>query len=232
MQNMIVSIIITMIVTPTLITFAPWFAERAAPVVRYILPIQRWYDRRVQRDPGLPPLVGGISGPVVTIIGGGVLGTNVGRVLGRTAIPYCILELNGANVARLRESGCTVVQGDMTDHEALERAGILHASVIIIAISDHTALAQGLDHIRKLRPDAMIVVRTRYARDSDVLLNRGADVIITEEYESSIQVFVTVLEHLGVDPDVIIEHEDAMRDSRYGLLARLGSVKNDDGQRS
>lgn len=228
LQNMIVSIIITMIVTPLLIAKAPWFAERAAPVVRYMLPVRRYADRRTERDPGLPPLVGGVGGPVVTIIGGGVLGSNVAQVLSRTAIPYCVLELSGSNVQRLRERGCTVVQGDMTDPEALERAGIMHASVIILAISDHTALGRGLQHLRKLRPDAMIVVRTRYARDSDALLDRGADVIITEEYESSIQVFVTVLEHLGVDPDVIADQEEAMRESRYGLLARLRSPKNDD----
>lgn len=228
LQNMIVSIIITMIVTPLLITVAPWFAERAEPVVRYVLPIRRYSDRRIDRDPGLPPLVGGVGGPVVTIIGGGVLGSNVAQVLNRTAIPYRILELSGANVQRLRERGCAVIQGDMTDAEALERAGVLHASVIILAISDHTALGRGLLQLRKLRPDAMIIVRTRYAKDSDALLDRGADVIITEEYESSIQVFVTVLEHLGVDPDVIAEQEAAMRESQYGLLARLRSPKNDD----
>lgn len=228
LQNMIVSIIITMIVTPLLIAKAPWFAERAAPVVRYMLPVRRYADRRTERDPGLPPLVGGVGGPVVTIIGGGVLGTNVAQVLNRTAIPYCVLELSGSNVQRLRERGCTVVQGDMTDPEALERAGIMHASVIILAISDHTALGRGLQHLRKLRPDAMIVVRTRYAKDSDALLDRGADVIITEEYESSIQVFVAVLEHLGVDPNVIAVQEQAMRESQYGLLARLRSPKHDD----
>lgn len=228
LQNMIVSIIITMIVTPLLITVAPWFAERAEPVVRYVLPIRRYSDRRSDRDPGLPPLVGGVGGPVVTIIGGGVLGSNVAQVLNRTAIPYRILELSGTNVQRLRDRGCSVIQGDMTDAEALERAGIMHASVIILAISDHTALGRGLQHLRHLRPDAMIIVRTRYARDSDALLDRGADVIITEEYESSIQVFVTVLEHLGVDPDVIAEQEAAMRESQYGLLARLRSPKHDD----
>ena len=44
LQNLIVSIIITMVVTPLLITFAPWFAERATPVVEQVLPGQSWFD--------------------------------------------------------------------------------------------------------------------------------------------------------------------------------------------
>ncbi len=221
LQNMIVSIIITMIVTPTLITIAPWFAERATPVVRFVLPVRRWYERAPERREGLVPLPANTEEPLVTILGGGVLGTNVAQVLGRTRIPYCVLELSPELVGVLRSKGCSVVQGDMTDVSDLERAGIRTATVIIMAVSDHSAMTHGVSMLRRLRPDALIMARVRYAKDAQIVSDRGADVVITEEYESSIQVFVTVLEHLGVSGDVIQDQETAMREDRYGLLARL-----------
>ena len=214
LQNLIVSIIITMVVTPLLITFAPWFAERATPVVQQVLPGQSWFD--------LPStVVMEDQSPTVTIIGGGVLGANVAQVLKRTTIPYRILELNPENVSRLRRDGCNVVQGDLSSEEDLERAGIESATVIIVAVSDHTVMAHGVATVRKLRPDAMVMARVRYARDAEEMSRRGADVVITEEYESSIQMFAAVLEHLGVDHQVILEQENRMRQHRYGALARI-----------
>lgn len=228
-QIMIITIIITMIVTPTLITFAPLFAEHAAPIVKSIQPIRWWYSGG-QQDEASSQISSAVSdltdGPMVTIVGAGVLGTNVARVFARTGISYRILELNSAVVANLQSKGEYVLHGDIIDSDALERAGVKTASVIIIAISDQTVLAQGVRSVRRLRPDVLIIVRARYATDTELLAGSGADIVVTEEYESSIQVFVTVLEHLGLDPEVIRQQEKAMREDRYGLLARLRKADN------
>jgi len=222
-QNMLVSIIITMIVTPTLITLAPKLAERAAPAICFVPLVRRWYGQDNDEEIELNRFAGSESGPVVTIIGAGVLGRNVASVLRRTGIPYKMLELNGETVTELRRRGEPVVQGDMTDEQTLIHAGVRQASVIIVAISDQTAIAQGVSSVRKLRPDALIIARTRYAKEADIIASRGADVVVTEEYESSIQVFVTVLEHLGVEREVIVSQEEVMRLDHYGLLGRLQS---------
>ncbi len=219
LQNLIVSIIITMVVTPLLITFAPWFAERATPVVQQVMPGQLWFDPH--RNTAAEAIHEAEVPPTVVIIGGGVLGANVAQVLKRTTIPYRIMELNPQNVARLRRDGCNVVQGDLSDQSDLEHAGINSATVIIVAVSDHTVMAHGVATVRKLRPDAMVMARVRYAKDAEEMSRRGADVVITEEYESSIHMFAAVLEHLGVDHQVILEQEDRMRQHRYGALARI-----------
>jgi voltage-gated potassium channel Kch len=49
----------------------------------------------------------------------------------------------------------------------------------------------------------LIIVRSRYARDSESALQRGADEVVVEEFESSIKVFTAVLSHLGVDATMI-----------------------------
>ena len=221
LQNMIVCIIITMVVTPLLISVAPWFAERTAPMVRRIKPVRSWY---VKGDDGRTPPASADHvevEPLVVIVGAGVLGTNVAQVLEQTTIPYRVLEIQPEIAMKLRARGCTVVEGDLTDHDALIRAGIRSAHVVVIAISDHTALAHGVEVVRMERPDTLIIARTRYAANTDYVASKGADIVITEEYESSIQVFVTVLEYLGVPSDVILEQENEMRSNSYGALTRL-----------
>lgn len=220
-QNMLVTIIITMIVTPALITIAPRFAERASPMLTFVPLVSRWMANASDAEIVIPGLRSGADSPTVVIAGGGVLGQNVARVLNQTGIPNTILELSGEYVDQMRKDGHRVVQGDATDIGTLKRAGIGSASVIIVAISDQTAIAHVVAAVRKQRPDAFIVARTRYARDSEGVANRGADVVITEEYESSIQVFVTVLHHLGLEESIIESQEDAMRAERYGLLGKL-----------
>jgi monovalent cation:H+ antiporter-2, CPA2 family len=227
MQNLIVCIIFTMVVTPTLIRVAPWFAERTAPMVRRIRPVRQWYatgDRSVE---------GGESAdyteipPLVLIVGAGVLGTNVAQVMDQTTIPYRVLEIDPLRVEDLRLKGCTVIEGDVTDHDALLRGGIRDAHAVVIAISDQMALAHGVEVVRRERPDVLIIARTRYALDTESVARKGADIVITEEYESSIQVFVTVLEYLGVPSDVIHQQEIDMRSNDYGVLTVLHKTRSE-----
>lgn len=217
-QNMLVSIIFTMIVTPSLIAAAPGLAEQAAPAVRFV-PLLRWFMS--SKEPEAIDVDAPVSGPTVTIVGAGVLGTNVARVLKATGISYSILELNGNTVAKLRADGEPIFQGDLTDTHSITSAGLLSARAVIVAISDQTALAHGIRVVRSLRPDVHIIARTRYALESDRVSNAGADVVITEEYESSIQVFVSLLGHLGIAESTIQEQEDMMRQDHYGLLGRV-----------
>jgi monovalent cation:H+ antiporter-2, CPA2 family len=221
-QNMLVSIIITMIVTPLLITMAPRIAEHASPAF-YFVPLVRWLGRRTADEPAeeAESVADDVNTPVVCIIGGGVLGTNVARVLDATAIPYRMLELNRESVVRLRAEGFPVVQGDSTNRHDLMHAGIENVRAVVLAISDETALSQSVRALRAARPDILVIARTRYALAADGVATAGADVVVTEEYESSIQVFINLLEHLGVDADVIRQQEDIMRSNHYGLLGRL-----------
>ncbi|MCU0330115.1 MAG: cation:proton antiporter [Candidatus Kapabacteria bacterium] len=222
-QNMLVSIIITMIVTPTLITFAPRIAEKASPAFNFV-PLVRWLGKRGAEDAHVDADVGheeDAEVPVVCIIGAGVLGTNVARVLDATEIPYRMLELNREAVVRLRAEGFPVVHGDSTNRHDLDHVGIARARAVVLAISDQTALAQSVRALRAARPDILVIARTRYALAADSVAHAGADIVVTEEYESSIQVFINLLEHLDVAPDVIQQQEDIMRSDHYGLLGRL-----------
>ncbi|HLP27301.1 MAG TPA: cation:proton antiporter [Candidatus Didemnitutus sp.] len=212
-QNMLVSIIFTMIVTPTLVTLAPVIAERITPLTRFFPRFRKWDIDDKNGAFRLGTLAeNDDDGPTVMIVGAGVLGRNVATVLRETGINYRILELDRENVAALRTEDEPVIAGDITDAHALALAGIHTASVVIIAISDQTAIAQGVQLVRRIRPDVLIIVRSRYARDSESALQRGADEVVVEEFESSIKVFTAVLSHLGVDATMIEQQERTMRE--------------------
>lgn len=210
-QNLLVTIIITMIVTPLLVTFAPLVAERVAPFARFTPKLRRW---TTDSNEGFVRLEGdgaSVDLPPVMIIGAGVLGMNVAHVLAQSSIRYRLLELDRSNVGVLRERGEPVVAGDLTDIDALRSAGLDTASVVIIAINQDAAIAAGVKLIRAHRPDVQIVVRSRYQRNSKSALDHGADLVIVEEFESSVKIFSFVLEHLGVDTALIDYQERYMR---------------------
>lgn len=217
-QAMLVAIIVTMTVTPLLISVAPRLAERAIPALG-IVPLRRF---RAKDDvpERISPEAEETDGPVVVVIGFGVNGQNVARVLRETAIPYRVLEMNAEAVQKFKERGEPIRFGDSTDMHDLKMAGIGQARAVIVAISDQTAVAHSIRSIRAMRPDIHIIARTRYARDAEAISSAGANIVVTEEYESSIQVSVSLLQHLGVEEATIEYHEDVMRRDRYGMLAR------------
>lgn len=214
-QSLLLVIIVTMTLAPLLISAAPRLVERAVPSTSFA-PLSTFSQGAVKpRDE--------MMAPVVVIIGYGVHGRNVARVLDATAIPYRVMEMSSGTVEQCRKEGVPITYGDATDLHDLQHAGLQHANAAIIAISDQTAVAMATTIIRKARPDLFIIARTRYARDAEAISKAGANVVVTEEYESSIQVFVALLTHLGIEETMIAEQESLMRSHRYGLL---GSVTN------
>lgn len=210
-QNMLATIIITMIVTPSLIAMAPRLAEHAAPALRVVpfmrrlvLAVAPYVDSETEktaRD----------SEPTVVIIGAGVLGSNVARVLKSLGIAYRMLELNGESVAKLRAAGEPIMQGDLTEARALVALGVTNASAVVVAISDQTAMVQGIRAIRAIREDVYLIARSRYAAHAGAMMEAGASLVVTEEHESSVRVFVSLLTQLDVSHDVIREQERAIR---------------------
>ncbi len=216
-QNMLVAIIVTMIITPTLVTFAPHVAERVVPLANAIPALRRWSMDDERGIIKLDTPADDRDKPMVVIVGGGVLGTHVAHVFKETGITYRMVELNRDTVARMRERGEPVIAGDITDIETLTRAGVRDAAVVIVAINNAMALVRGVETIRRMRPDVQIIVRSRYLQDCAAVRDKGADLIIVEEFESSISVFTHVLEYLGAAPDLIEQQEQTMRAQR-GLI--------------
>ena len=73
---------------------------------------------------------------------------------------------------------------------------------------------------RQLNPSVHIIARTRYLREIDDLLDLGADQVVPEEFETSIEIFCLVLHDYRVPAGIIAEKADRIRKEGYAVLRR------------
>lgn len=157
----------------------------------------------------------------VIIVGYGPTGRNLSRVLKATDVPYCILELNGETVRRMRAKGEPIYYGDVSTQEVLKHLGIQHARSLVVAISDPASIRRATRLARELNPHLYILVRTRYEVEIDELYRLGANEVIAEEFETSIELFARVLRRYHLPRTVIGEQVEKVRQEKYEMLRQL-----------
>lgn len=163
----------------------------------------------------------------VIIVGYGLNGQNLAKVLRRTGVSYVVLELNAETVREARADGEPVVYGDATRREVLNHIGIEYARIVVLAISDPVATRHTVSLVRQLNPDAHLIVRTRYMSEMEDLRGLGADEVIPEEFETSIEIFSRVLTEYGFARSVIQRQIAAIRSEGYQML-RVPSLPSQD----
>lgn len=208
-QSMLAIIVVTMIVTPAMIAVAPHVADQVIPALGFI-PLVSRNSAIVPSAPAESTIIG--PGEVhAAIIGFGINGQNVAAVLRATNISYTVLEIDRDVVHKMKERGEPIYYGDCTEKKAMQRAGIDHARAIVIGISDTKAIAQSIKAIREINSKAFIIVRTRALPDVEQLYKAGADVVVTEKFETSIQIFSQLLKHFTIEPELILEQQEIIR---------------------
>jgi CPA2 family monovalent cation:H+ antiporter-2 len=203
--------ILTMLVTPFLIELSPRFAERA-PRVRMPAPLRRARMSARAEEKELK-----LEGHVI-IVGYGLNGRNLSRVLVSTGVPFVVLELNGVAVKEGMQRGHPVVFGDATRTEILGAHGIARARMLVVGIADQAAARRIVRIARGMNAALPILVRTRAVSEVDDLRALGADEVIPEEFETSVEIFSRVLERYHVPRNVIRAQRNLIRDEGYGLL--------------
>ena len=209
-QRFLAASILSMIATPFLI--------KAAPRVGYAL--QNVFAPGSLLEPtvhGFNPDEPGLRGHVV-IVGYGLNGRNLARVLRQVEVPYLVLELNAEAVREGHTRDERIIYGDATRREVLHHVGLERARVLVLAISDPIATRHTVSLARQMNPDIHVIVRSRYMSELQDLLQLGADEVIPEEFETSIEIFSRVLREYGVARDVIRRQVEAVRSDVYQML--------------
>jgi len=157
----------------------------------------------------------------VIIAGYGLGGRTLAKVLQEAEIPFMVLELSGEKVKRALTEGITIQYGDCTQEETLLRAGVKRARMIVYAISDQVSSERAIRLTRKLNSDIKIMVRTRLASQVEELRTAGADVVIPEEFETSIEIFCRVLKEYRIPNNVIEQQVELIRMEGYSMFRGL-----------
>lgn len=222
-QAMLAIIVVTMIVTPAMIALAPKFADQVVPALGFIPLVSKEAPFHTVRPPDSTIICAGEIH--AAIIGFGVNGQNVASVLHATNISYSILEIDRETVKSMRKKGEPIYYGDCTDRKALLRAGIDHARAVVLGVSDAAAVRKSIAVIREINAKAFIIVRARTLDDVAALYKAGADVVVTEKFETSIQIFSLLLNHFTVAPELILEQQEIIRRECEKIFSGNGTEK-------
>ena len=184
--------------------------------------------RRSDRDESQPPPPR--RGRHILVVGYGLNGQNVARVLSATGVSHVVIEEDPARVEVARKTGSEVITADAADGEVLHSAGIASALAMVIAISDADGTRRIVRVARRLSPSVHILVRTRYVSEVERLRELGANEIIPEEFETSLEIVTRLLRVLAVPGNLVAAQLRLLRDEGYRML-RDPALRTAEGRR-
>lgn len=209
-QSFISASVITMLFTPLIIKYSPSFIENLVKIEPF-----KSLEKVKRIKEG--DIVVKKSNHVI-IVGFGLNGRNLARVLKESDIPYVVLELNPDTVRKMKKRGEPIYYGDGTSPEILHKLGVHRAKVLVIAISDPLATRKIVQIAKAENPKIHIIVRTRFVSEMEELKKIGANEIIPEEFETSLEIFARVLHHFGMPRNKILQMIEKIRGEGYEIL--------------
>ncbi|MBC1264800.1 potassium transporter KefB [Synechococcus sp. BSA11S] len=187
--------VLSMMLTPALVASGPRLAAWLATT-----PLRRLERRSLA--PGTSGTSTALNGHIL-IVGFGVTGSNLARTARRCNIPYAVLDVNAAIVRDAFHAGEPIHYGDASQEPILSLVNADQARAIVVVIDDPAGARRIVELARRFAPDAYILVRSRYLREVETLLALGADEVIADELEVSIEVFSRVLSRMLVPREEI-----------------------------
>ncbi|MDQ7063467.1 MAG: cation:proton antiporter [candidate division KSB1 bacterium] len=217
-QRFLAVTILSMAATPFIIILAPRLANAVAT-----WPLPKWLLRGMNppSEPEMPTLHDHL-----VIIGFGVNGRNVARAAKEAGIAYTIIEMNPETVRSEIARGESIFYGDATRETTLKHARVEAARVVVVAINDPTATRRITEAVRRLNPDVHLIVRTRYVQEMQPLYGLGANEVIPEEFETSVEIFARVLNKFFIPRDKIEQLIARVRADGYEMFRSLTPASN------
>jgi CPA2 family monovalent cation:H+ antiporter-2 len=213
-QLFLSSSVLTMVLTPLIVQISPnlsiWISSK-----KMLERLDRM-RKRAEKE-GFPAKRGGH----VIIVGFGLNGRNLAEVLKEASVPYVVLEINNDTVLEMKKKGEPVFYGDGTSLEILHKLGIDAARLMVVVISDPASTRRIVQIARKSNPRLYIIVRTRYLAEIEDLIQLGANEVIPEEFETSIEIFARVLHQFQVPRNLIFELIEKIRKGSYEVLRKV-----------
>jgi len=131
----------------------------------------------------------------LVIIGCGLNGTNLIKAARHIGIPFLVVEQDKDAVRDKFENDIPVIFGNATEQRLLNALHLNKARALVIAISDIQETRTVLIKIREISQSVHIIVRTRFVKEIEELIGLGADEVIPEEFETSIEIFNRVMDN-------------------------------------
>lgn len=212
-QVFLASAILTMVFTPFMIQGSKRFSDvtEKLPLPREVR-LGRFHEQIIEKE---------YLKNHVIVVGFGLNGKNVSKVLDASRIPYIVLELNPETVRYEKKRGIPIFYGDASRESVLTQVNLKNARTVVIAISDASATRRIVELTRRLNPSVYIIARTRYTNEIDPLYSLGANDVIPEEFETSIEILSRVLHRYFIPVNEIEKHIMEIRKDGYEMLRNV-----------
>ncbi len=152
------------------------------------------------------------------ICGFGRLGRMIAADLQRAGVAFVILDRSAANIEEACEMGYLAIEGDATDEQTLQEAGVAHATNLATVLPDDAANVFITLSARNLNRSLRIIARGEVPSTENKLLQAGATHVVLPAHIGAERIA-----HLLLFPDGEgLRQKPDQRPSFEGQLAGLG----------
>ena len=159
----------------------------------------------------------------VILVGMGLNGKQMAKACSEFKIPYRIVDMNPVIVENQQALGIPIIYGKASNESVLKELNITSALCIVISASTYEETLKTIDAARRLNPDIHIIVRTRYLRNINEVIEAGADEVIPKEFETSIMMFTRIMDYYNRDSDEIADAVNDLRSDNYDAFRNVTS---------
>ena len=159
----------------------------------------------------------------VILVGMGRNGKHMAKACKEFKIPYRIVDMNPIIVENQQALGIPIIYGKASNESVLKELGITSALCIVISASTYEETLKTIDAARRLNPDIHIIVRTKYLKNIDEVIEAGADEVIPKEFETSIMMFTRIMDYYNKDIDEITDAVNDLRSDNYDAFRNVTS---------
>lgn len=207
--------VLTMIMTPFILQISPRLVEAALR-----LPFPQKLKSGVHPAFTINDIV---KMDHLIVVGFGINGRNVTRAARMAGVPYIVIEMNPETVRLEKARGEPIFYGDATHEAIFHHAGISNARILVLTIADASATRKIITLARRLNPKVHIIARTRFLQEMEPLYGLGANEVIPEEFETSVEIFTRVLSKYLIPKDEIDRFINEVRADGYQMFRTLSS---------
>ena len=151
----------------------------------------------------------------VIVCGYGRSGQALAQFLEREGIPVIALDSDPERVRQAAAAGDSVVFGDASRREVLIAAALARAAALVVSFADTPRALSILAHVRDLRPELPVVVRTFDDSEVERLRDAGAAEIVAEVVEGSLMLATQTMMQLGIPLNRVLRRLRDAREERY-----------------
>ena len=142
----------------------------------------------------------------VVVCGFGLVGSAIGEAQDSFQFPYVVIESRADIIRGLRERGVPFVFGDATRRRVLERAGVAHAALVVVALPEIDRAGLVVQNARRINRESPVLVRAHDPSALDAHARAGATEVIQPEVEAAATLIRHALRRLALPRERVIAY--------------------------